>query len=307
MRVTTDTETGPVGTLLEQPPERDHSQIEWTSSWGQVKIDGNSQTYVDQGNDLRQNSGSNREFDSGRGVTGIKRGSTYEYYIRDSSGAILGRQVGSSVTYMGSEPNGNVLWMVNTSGSRVGSYKYAPYGATSASGSAATLNPFRWIGAQQDTKAGGGAGHYKLGARYYDTESHFTQPDPLVGGLTDPRTVTGYNYAGGDPINQNDLSGYAFEGNCGFAAGVAATAGAVTGGLIGLGAGGVGAAVGAPAGAAVVGGFVKGACESNSGTAGGRAYAGLRGIGPYAVQELPGLIGAGVIAAAGATSGGASS
>lgn len=36
MRVTTDTETGPVGTLLEQPPERDHSQIEWTNSWGQV-------------------------------------------------------------------------------------------------------------------------------------------------------------------------------------------------------------------------------------------------------------------------------
>lgn len=36
MRVTTDTETGPVGTLLEQPPERHHSQIEWTNSWGQV-------------------------------------------------------------------------------------------------------------------------------------------------------------------------------------------------------------------------------------------------------------------------------
>lgn len=270
------------------------------------QIDGNSQTYVDQGNDLRQNSGSNREFDSGRGVTGIRRGSTYEYYIRDSSGGILGRQIGSSVTYMGSEPNGNVLWMVNTSGTRVGSCKYAPYGATAISGSAASQNPFRWGGAQQDTKAGGAAGHYKLGARYYDMKGHFTQPDPLAGGLTDPRTVTGYNDAGGDPVNQNDLSGYSLEGNCGFASGAAAVAGGLTGGLIGLAAGGVGAGVGAPTGAAVVGGFVKGACESKSGTAGGRALAGFVGIGTSALEDAPDLIVYAIIGIAGAASGGAS-
>jgi hypothetical protein len=35
----------------------------------------------------------------------------------------------------------------------------------------------------------------------------FTQPDPMSGGLGDPRTLTRYNYAGGDPINFSDASG----------------------------------------------------------------------------------------------------
>lgn len=174
------------------------------------QIDGNAHTYLDQGNDLRRDSAGNREYDSGRGITGIKRGNSYEYYVRDPNGTLLATQVGSTVTYAASEPNGNVLWLLNTSGTRVGAYKYAPYGATTATGAAAAANRFRWIGAQQDTRASGGDGHYKLGARYYNTNGQFTQPDPVAGGLSDPRTLTGYNYAGGDPINQADPSGYAF-------------------------------------------------------------------------------------------------
>jgi len=42
---------------------------------------------------------------------------------------------------------------------------------------------------------------YKLGARYYDAQGHFTQPDPIMpGGGT-------YNYAEGDPVNGSDPSG----------------------------------------------------------------------------------------------------
>jgi RHS repeat-associated protein len=172
------------------------------------QIDGNAQTYLDQGNDLRQTSAGNREYDSGRGVTGIKRGNAYEYYIRDTNGTLLGSQIGSSLTYAATEPNGNITWLMNSSGTRVGSYKYAPYGATTATGTAAQTNTFRWLGAQQGTKAGGGDGHYKLGARYYNTQGQFSQPDPIAGGLSDPRTLTGYNYATGDPINNADPSGY---------------------------------------------------------------------------------------------------
>lgn len=172
------------------------------------QIDGNAQTYLDQGNDLRQTSAGNREYDSGRGVTGIKRGSTYEYYIRDTNGTLLASQVGSTLTYAASEPNGNITWLMNNSGSRVGSYKYAPYGATTLTGTPAAANPFRWISAQQDDRASGAAGSYKLGARYYDGRGHFTQPDPVAGGLADPRTLAAYNYGNGDPINLADPSGY---------------------------------------------------------------------------------------------------
>lgn len=46
------------------------------------------------------------------------------------------------------------------------------------------------------------------GARHYNTNGHFTQPDPVAGGIGDPSTMTAYNYAGGDPINRSDPSGY---------------------------------------------------------------------------------------------------
>lgn len=172
-------------------------------------IDGDTQGYLDQGNDLRQISGSSRELDAGQGVIGIKRGSTYEYYLRDSAGTILARNIGTTATYYASEPNGNITWLLDNTGARVASYKYAPYGDTSPiGGTTADNNRFRWLGAQQNGTTNNT--HYKLGARYYDRQGHFTQPDPVAGGMPDPRTLTGYNYAGGDPINQSDPSGRLF-------------------------------------------------------------------------------------------------
>ncbi|MEO6473386.1 MAG: RHS repeat-associated core domain-containing protein [Aeromicrobium sp.] len=87
------------------------------------------------------------------------------------------------------------------------SYTYSPYGQTAESGAAAA-NPFRYISGYQDTT--GPEDYYKLGARYYDTHGHFTQPDPLPGNGTEPKTMTAYNYAGSDPINFADPNGRSF-------------------------------------------------------------------------------------------------
>jgi RHS repeat-associated protein len=75
-------------------------------------------------------------------------------------------------------------------------------------GAAAQANPFRYIGGIQDVDSSGNGTVYALGDRYYDAQGHFSQPDALAGTISDPKTLTSYNYAGGDPINYSDPSGY---------------------------------------------------------------------------------------------------
>ena len=151
-----------------------------------------------------------RNVESSLGVTAQRSGSATTFFLRDPNGTILSSRTGSTRVNYVSEASGHVVWLVAPDGTQVGGYKYAPYGKTAAYGSAAQTNRFRWLGAQQNITSSGTDGHYKLGARYYDLQGHFTQPDPLSGGMSDPRSLTGYNYAGGDPINQLDPSGYSF-------------------------------------------------------------------------------------------------
>ena len=53
-------------------------------------------------------------------------------------------------------------------------------------------------------------GYYHLGARYYDTQSHFTQADLVAGSLNQPEKYNSYTYTAGDPINNSDLNGESF-------------------------------------------------------------------------------------------------
>ncbi|MDR6118252.1 RHS repeat-associated protein [Aeromicrobium sp. SORGH_AS981] len=152
-----------------------------------------------------------RNIESSLGVTAQRSGSATTFFLRDPNGTILSSRTGSTRVNYVSEASGHVVWLVAPDGTQVGGYKYAPYGKTAAYGSAAQTNRFRWLGAQQNISSSGTDGHYKLGARYYDLQGHFTQPDPLSGGMSDPRTLTGYNYAGGDPINQADINGRFFD------------------------------------------------------------------------------------------------
>ena len=77
-------------------------------------------------------------------------------------------------------------------------YSYDPYGNTTASGTAASADPFRFQGGYEDT-----SGFYKFGTRY---------ENPALGAWTqeDPASVNyleGYLFSGADPVNEADPSG----------------------------------------------------------------------------------------------------
>jgi RHS repeat-associated protein len=171
-------------------------------------IDGLAQDYLDQGNDLRTSTAGTRVINGPLGVTAYKTGSQTVFLSRDPAGNLMTYRpsTGTSLYYL-IEPNGNVAGATDPFGYLAAAYEYSPYGKTTTVG-LGDFNPFRYLSSWQETTSGGSPGHYKLGARFYSSNGMFTQPDALTGGLGDPRTMTSYNYAGGDPINRADPSGY---------------------------------------------------------------------------------------------------
>ncbi|MFJ2633316.1 RHS repeat-associated core domain-containing protein [Streptomyces sp. NPDC087422] len=85
-------------------------------------------------------------------------------------------------------------------------YQYDPYGAyqtTTATGSAAAQNPYRYVGGTYDRTTG----WIKYGQRWYNpTTGRFTTQD-AHSFLTDPAQGNRYAYAGDDPINNTDPTG----------------------------------------------------------------------------------------------------
>jgi len=171
-------------------------------------IAGINMGYLDRGNNLRRAAGSTTYVNSPLGVVSRTNGTGTTYYVRDPRGTILASYGAGGTLFYFSEFNGSVAALYNTSGTEVGSYTYSPYGKTDASGTAAENSPFRYVGGVQDVDSPGNSSVYKLGARYYDSQGHFSQPDAVAGTITNPKTLTSYNYAGGDPINSSDPSGY---------------------------------------------------------------------------------------------------
>ena len=172
-----------------------------------TSINGTAMGYLDRGNDLRTTAGSASYVNSPLGVT-AKTGSDITYYVGDPKGNVLASYGAGGSPFYFSEFTGSVAALYNTAGSEVGSYTYSPYGKTTVTGAAGAANPFRYIGGIQDSDSPTNGSIYKLGARYYDAQGHFTQPDSIAGTINDPKTLTSYNYAGGDPINSSDPSGY---------------------------------------------------------------------------------------------------
>lgn len=196
-----------VGTSAGPITYNDDSQV--------TDIGGKSQNYLDQGNDLRVKSGSERQINGPLGITATVAGGQTVHISRLPDGTPLtSRPTTGTQSYFITEPNGNVSFLVDPFGYHVGGYTYAPYGKTTVGGGVSGFNSLRWMGEYQETDASGAAGHYKLGARYYDTNGHFTQPDAVTGNMGDPRTMTAYNYSGSDPINFGDPSGYAKDPLC---------------------------------------------------------------------------------------------
>jgi RHS repeat-associated protein len=135
---------------------------------------------------------------SALGVASATSSGGTDFYTRDNQGTLVSpRAASGSRYYYLFDGLGSVVGLVNSSGSKVNSYSYDPYGMQlSATGTVA--NPWRYAGGQFDSQTG----LTKFGARYYDPDlSRFTQRDPS--GLDLP-----YAYAGCDPVNNVDPTGF---------------------------------------------------------------------------------------------------
>ena len=154
--------------------------------------------YLGEGNNERTQAGSTGFLN---GALGLATGGDYGYTRTPGGAPIAQRQTDGTSLYYLTDAQGSVVAMVNTSGTKVASYSYSPYGeARSASGTASATNPLRYTGGYLDSNTG----LYKLGYRYYDPSiGRFTQPDPS-GQETNP-----YSYASGNPVNRVDLKGLA--------------------------------------------------------------------------------------------------
>ena len=112
----------------------------------------------------------------------------------------------SAVTYYYvTNLQGDVMYLVNSSGTRVASYTYDPYGKVdTATGSMAAINPLRYRGYYYDTETG----FYYLQSRYYDPLiCRFINADEYA---STGQGLVGYNmfaYCGNNPTMYYDESG----------------------------------------------------------------------------------------------------
>ena len=101
---------------------------------------------------------------------------------------------------------GDVMYLVDSSGNEVSAYDYDPYGKIifSATGSMAEVNPLRYRGYYYDTETG----FYYLQSRYYDPEiCRFINAD---GYASTGQGYLGYNtfvYCNNNPVNSTDPTG----------------------------------------------------------------------------------------------------
>jgi RHS repeat-associated protein len=126
----------------------------------------------------------------------------------DDGGSPLAMQTYTgSVVYYALDGLGSPVALISTSGAKIASYAYDPYGevtATNITGNIATdLNPYVFTGGLKDRTTG----WVKLGLRFYDPETgRFSQQDSLEV-LADPSRGNRYQYAGSNPVNYVDPLG----------------------------------------------------------------------------------------------------
>jgi RHS repeat-associated protein len=164
---------------------------------------------------------------SALGVSSATSAGSTDSYTRDNRGTLVSLRAASGNRYYYLfDGLGSVVGLVNSSGSKVNSYSYDPYGKQ-LSATEAVPNPWRFVGGLFDTQTG----LTKFGTRYYDPNlGRFTQRDPS--GQDFP-----YAYAGCDPVNRIDPTGtctvwtYVAGGLVGavFGVGVATVGGAAAG------------------------------------------------------------------------------
>ncbi len=151
-------------------------------------------------------------------------------YFYDGSG-IAGMWYDGANYYFHKNLQGDVVAIFNESGEKVASYSYDPWGVVlTASGTMASVNPFRYRGYYYDTETK----LYYLNSRYYDPETgRFISPDTFS--YLEPETVNGLNlyaYALNNPVMYCDPNGHIVISAIVLGLIFGAAAGAVIGGTV---------------------------------------------------------------------------
>jgi RHS repeat-associated protein len=158
-----------------------------------------SMGYTGIDNSQRTSAGSTTFTNNTFGVASSTTSGTTDYFTRDPSGRLNSFTIGSTRYYYLYDGIGNIIGLINTSGTQVATYTYDPYGNTTATGTEASANPYQYEAGYDDP-----TGYIKFGARYYNpTLAAWTQLDPSGAN-------SGYTYVGGNPINDVDLAGTSF-------------------------------------------------------------------------------------------------
>ena len=132
------------------------------------------------------------------------------YYLYDESGNVVGFIYNNSYYYYRKNLQGDVVSILNSSGSVVVEYTYDAWGKvlTTTGSLASTLgqyNPFRYRSYYYDREMG----WYYLQSRYYDpTVGRFINADGIIGANGG---IEGYNmfaYCNNNPVMYSDPSGY---------------------------------------------------------------------------------------------------
>jgi RHS repeat-associated protein len=123
-------------------------------------------------------------------------------FIYGPGGTVVEQEISSTPLFYVDDALGSTQWLVNLSGSVVGSYAYSTYGSTLAhTGTAST--PIGFAGAYADAETG----FLYLVNRYYDpVTGEFITVDPLAGGTSNPPQIGPGSGSGSQPVSIYQLA-----------------------------------------------------------------------------------------------------
>lgn len=134
-------------------------------------------------------------------------------FFYDNTGKPYAMQTGGATYYYVMNLQGDVVALLDASGSTVASYAYDPYGKIlSAEGTMAETNPLRYRGYYYDTETG----LYYLQSRYYDPATcRFVNADNAAVIVVSPEKTNWdknlFAYCDNDPVNRKDDGGELWE------------------------------------------------------------------------------------------------
>ena len=143
-------------------------------------------------------------------LLGQTKGSDTIVFLYDEKGNKYGFDYNGTKYYYIFNVQGDVIGILNQSGSQIVSYQYDPWGKVlSVSGSEAStigqINPIRYRGYYYDTETG----FYYLQSRYYDpTVRRFLNVDSQLAGTAQVQGYNLFSYCLNNPVNFSDPTGH---------------------------------------------------------------------------------------------------